>query len=346
MFSLSTYMQILKKSRKTGLVKLKPEHLDDLWELSHLIQEGDLITARTERKIDVGNQRANQIRKTLTLEGAVTQATLEHEVLRVQTTITQGPDDLVSHGDHHSFSITAHTEFSLQKTWDSVQWDRLEQAAQRNPLNVLLVTFDREEAWFAELTRRGYETLTNISGDVAKKAPGGGEENFWKTIAELITDLDTRNDYENIIAASPAFWTDYLIKALPEKTQKKTTTATCSAVGEAALAEVVKRPELQRVLQADQTTKEESIIADILEAISKDNGCYGIDECEQKSAIGQVKKLAISHNLIKQAREEDWYGRLDELIQQAKSTQADVNFIEHVTEQLDSIGGIAGVQRW
>ena len=346
MFSLAYIMQILKKSRKTGLVRLKPEYLDDLWELSHLVQAGDSITARTERKIDLGSERAKQVRKQLTLTGEVTKAELEHDVLRVQTTITKGPDDLVSHGDHHSFSIEANTEFTLQKNWDSVEWARLERAAKRKPLNVLIVTFDREQAWFAELTRRGYETITSVSGDVAKKAPGGGEENFWKTLAKLITDLDTRNNYARIVAASPAFWTDYLIKELPSAVEKKTSTATCSAVGESALAEVVKRPELKHVLEADQTSKEEAITETILEAVSKDEACYGYDECEEKASIGQVKLLAVSHQLINQAREENWYAKLDALIEQAKSTQAEVYFLEHVTEQLDSLGGVAGVLRW
>lgn len=339
-------MQILEKSRKTGRVRLKPEYLDDLWELSHLISGGDRVQARTERKVDLGADRSDQVRKQMTLGGEVVEAKLEHDILRVQATITSGPDDLVSHGDHHSFAIKPNDEFTLEKDWDAVQWQRLERAAKRKPLNVLLVTFDREQAWFAELTRRGYETITSVSGDVAKKAPGGGEENFWQTLSDLITDLDNRNDYSQIVAASPAFWTDYLVKALPKAVAKKTTTATCSAVGEAALAEVVKRPELQRVLEADQTSQEESVVADILEAIGKDKACYGRDDCQEKIEIGQVKLLGVSHNLIAQAREEEWYDELDALIQAAKNTDADVHFVEHVTEQLDSLGGVAGVLRW
>ncbi len=339
-------MQLLHKSRKTGRVKLKPEHLDDLWELSQLIKQGDLVTARTERKIDLGSDRSNQVRKQLTLTGEVTKAELEHDVLRIQSTITQGPDDLVSHGDHHSFTIETNTEFTLEKNWDSVDWQRLEEAAKRKPLNILLVTFDREEAWFAELNRRGYQTITSLSGDVAKKAPGGGDENFWKTLAELITDLDTRNEYQRIVAASPAFWTDYLTKALPGPVAKKTATATCSAVGEAALAEVVKRPELQRVLEEDQTSQEEELVEEVLEAISKEKACYGREECKEKAAIGQIKHLLVSHNLIQEAREDNWYNELEAIIQQAKSTQASIHFLEHVTDQIDSLGGVAGVLRW
>lgn len=339
-------MQILQKSRKTGRVVLKPENLDDLWELSNIIESGDHITARTERKIDLGSERTNQVRKTLTLSGQVTDVELEHDLLRIQTTITQGPDDLVSHGDHHSFSIQPHKELTIQKNWDQITWDRLKQAASRKPLNVLLVTFDREQAWFAELTRRGYETITALSGDVAKKAPGGGEENFWKTLSELITDLNQRNDYKHIVVASPAFWTDYLLKALPQQVRTKTTSASCSAVGEAALAEVVKRPELQQVLDADQTSHEQEVMQEILEAIGKDKACYGKADCEQKISIGQVQMLAVSHELIQQARKEEWYEELNELISQAKSTQADVHLIEHVTQQLDSLGGIAGALRW
>ena len=44
-------MRILEEDEKNGVIELVPETLDDLWHLSHIIEEGDLLSARTTRRI-------------------------------------------------------------------------------------------------------------------------------------------------------------------------------------------------------------------------------------------------------------------------------------------------------
>lgn len=339
-------MQILYEKRREGLVRIRTETLDDLWELSRIIQENDTVRGRTERKVTLGDDRTKNVRKPMTLAISVVKAELEHDALRVQGTITEGPEDLVSFGDHHSFSLTTGTEFELVREWDALAWKRLQEAAQAQPLNVLLVSFDRESAHLAELTRRGYDIVQTLTGDVAKKAPGGGSENFWKTLADAITQLDSRKQYHAIIAASPAFWTDYLLKELPEDVKKKTSAATISAVGKGAVRELAGRPEVAAVLKKDSTSREEALLKDVLAAVAKDKACYGLEDCEEKVSLGQVAVLVVSQETIFQAREEEWYDRLTALLDAASNTSAEVHLVEHKTEQLDALGGVAGVLRW
>jgi protein pelota len=339
-------MQILQKSGDRTPVTIKPENLDDLWELSHILQEGDSIRADTERKVAVGGDRSKQVRKPMRLAGDIVETELQGDILRIQVTITDGPEDWVSHGDHHSFSITSHDNFELDGTFDSVRWQRLQKTTTHKPHDILIVTFDREQAWIAQLTHRGYEVLQTLKGDVAKKAPGGGSENFYKTLAKAVTELDERMKLTSIIVASPAFWTDYLVSELPQHIKKKTTTASCSAVGESALSEVLMRSEVRGVLEEDQTAQEQTIVDRILEAVGKDNACYGIDECEKEATNARVTELVVTNTYIKTAREEGFYERIDAILQQVQNTQGEVHLIGHVTKQIDSLGGIAGVRRW
>ena len=62
-------MRVLKKDLRTGIVKLATESLDDLWYLSHLINAGDVIRSKTQRRIKDGDDRRSKggQRKTITV---------------------------------------------------------------------------------------------------------------------------------------------------------------------------------------------------------------------------------------------------------------------------------------
>lgn len=339
-------MQLLEEKRREGLVRLRVESLDDLWELSRIITPEDTVSGLTERKVTLGEDRTKSVRKTMRLAITVIKAELEHDALRIQGTITQGPEDLVSFGDHHSFTLAPGTEITIIKEWDALTREQLESALKAQPLNVLLVTFDREQAHLAELTRRGYDIVQTLSGDVAKKAPGGGSENFWGTLAQTITELDSRKNYHAIIAASPAFWTEYLIKALPAHVAKKTTAASVGSVGQGAVRELAGRPEVAAVLKQDITSREETLVKEVLAAVAQDKACYGMEECEEKASLGQIKTLIVSNHTIHVMREGGTFERLEKLLDAVKNTSGDVHLIEHQTDQLDALGGVAGVLRW
>ena len=54
-------MIIIKQDPRSGEVKVKTETLDDLWHLEKVIEEGDLLTARTLRKTTI--KRGSEIRE-------------------------------------------------------------------------------------------------------------------------------------------------------------------------------------------------------------------------------------------------------------------------------------------
>jgi protein pelota len=58
-------MKIHRKDYRKGFVKLEIQNLDDLWYISTIIDEGDRVSAKTERKIKLGgdDQRNTKIVK-------------------------------------------------------------------------------------------------------------------------------------------------------------------------------------------------------------------------------------------------------------------------------------------
>ncbi len=345
MFSLAN-MKKLHENASTGEIELYIDTLDDLYELNQIIEEGDYVSAKTERKITFGTDRTKQVRKTFFLTGKVLHTELETEVLRIQTVLEETPDDMISKGDHHGFSVQKGTKIRIKKDWDAYTQDRLRRAIQEKTAETLIVTFDREEGHIAELTKRGVQEIAYLKGDVSKKTYEGGKENFFSTLAKHITEIDTRKTYPQIILASPAFWTEYVYALLPEEKQKKVTLATCNAVGKQAIQEVLKRPELKQSLEKQKQAQEEQTLERILKAIHQDNACYGRNDCMQASNEGRIKELIVSHTLIQKAKEEGWYEELHALIEQTKNTQATVHFFEQQTQQLNALGGVAGILRW
>jgi len=47
-------MKLIHKDFRKGIVKVHIQNMGDLWYLSHVIDEGDLISGKTQRKIKMG----------------------------------------------------------------------------------------------------------------------------------------------------------------------------------------------------------------------------------------------------------------------------------------------------
>jgi protein pelota len=213
-------MKIVSKDLKKGTVKLTVENLDDLWYLSHIIDPDDLVKAKTERKIKIGDGSTDRnvkvVRKTVFLELKVEKTELS-ESLRILGTITQGPDD-ISFGSHHSFDIGENDTLEIKKEkWLKFQLEKLDEAVKDKGSKVLIIVFDREEAYFGMIRKDGFKFLTHIKGNVQKKDNNDENiSNFYTYILKTTDEYDKIYGFNKIIASSPAFWKDELVKNLNE----------------------------------------------------------------------------------------------------------------------------------
>ncbi|MBU1204657.1 MAG: hypothetical protein KKE93_01995, partial [Nanoarchaeota archaeon] len=244
--------QIYFNLRK-GELKLKVENMDDLWCLSHVIEPGDIVKGKTIRKIKIGetNQRkVNIVKKTVFIEIRVENVEF-HEyssVLRVSGTITQGPED-VTKGSYHTFNLEQGSIITIIKEkWLSFQIEKIKQASVETK-KILICVLDRDNACFGLLKKQGFSLLSEIKGDVEKKADLKTKTgNFYNEVINKLYDYVERYKIENIILASPAFWKEDLMKNIKDgEIKKKITLATCSCSGKEAINEVLKRPEVKNV---------------------------------------------------------------------------------------------------
>ncbi|MFH1506605.1 MAG: mRNA surveillance protein pelota [archaeon] len=347
-------MQIIKKDLKHNLAIVKVENMDDLWYLSHIIEPGDLVSGKTERKIKIGETDARNmkvVKKWVFMKIRVEKLEFHKysNILRVSGTVEEGPED-VAHGSYHTFNVEEQTVITITKTkWLSFQIEKLDEAAKAKPLKILVLTFDREEAYFAMLKNQGHEILSSMKGDVAKKdSPEKSKGDFYKELVKQILDYDKRYGLKNIIIASPSFWKEYLMKEVPEELKSKITLATCSSVNEKAIDEIIKRPELKQVLEQDKIAQEIKLIDALLQAISNNQAGYGLKEVSEQVNNGNIKDLFVTDNFIHEKREENRYAELDALMKTADNVKGKIHIIssDEGSKKLDGLGGIACILRW
>ncbi|MBN1644505.1 mRNA surveillance protein pelota [Candidatus Woesearchaeota archaeon] len=347
-------MKVFTANIKKGEVKVTVESNDDLWYLSTLIEPDDIVSGKTLRKIKVGSAEKESVRKPvfMKLKAEKIEFSKTTNSLRVLGVIVEGPED-ISKGSHHSFNIEIGTRLAIIKPkWLSYQINRLKEASQSKIPKILICVFDREEAFFALMTRMGYKLLSKIKGDVAKKAveekPKGS---FYEAVIKKLQEYDRRHNLDRIIIASPAFWKEELLKVLKNQDlKKKIIQASCSSADESAINEVLKRDETKEALKLERVSKEINLVESLLKEISKNaKAVYGLKETQKAAELGAVETLLITDALIMKYRQENKFEILDKIMKSVDNARGKIVIIMSDHEggrKLKGLGGIAGLLRF
>jgi protein pelota len=347
-------MKLLHQNLKRGEVRIKLETQDDLWYLSGLIDPGDLVKARTMRKIKIGDTDSNMkiVKKPVTLIIKIEKTELNPEALRISGIVVEGPED-IPHGSHHTMSAEINDDLLIIKErWLRFQLDRLKEACSEKSANILIAVMDREEVIIALTKRSGFEILTSIKGEVQKKEEKAShKEGFYDEIIKLLQSYAERYDVENIIVASPAFFKEDLLKQVKDADlKKKIVLATCSSVDNNAINEVLKRQEVRQILSQQRESKELKLVEELLTEISKSGrSSYGFNETKQSAEAGAVQVLLVTDSLIFRMREEGKFNELDYIMKTVDSSKGDIHIINSKNDagkKLDGLGGIAAILRY
>ena len=204
-------MKIIFQDHKKGEVKIAITSLDDLWYLSQILDTGDEVSGKTERKIKIGEGTENvkTVKKQVFL--AITVEKVEFHsyanTLRVSGKVKEGPED-IPHGSYHTFDVEEGTTIQIVKEqWLKYQEEKLKEAASEQGGMILIVTLDREEASYALLRPSGYTMLAEVQGEVGKKGYSTVEgKDFYSDVVKHIDMYSTRYAVENIIISHPSFF--------------------------------------------------------------------------------------------------------------------------------------------
>ena len=353
-------MKIIKEAFAKGSVVVSVTTLDDLWFLSHVLDKGDKVSAKTVRKIKMGGEgdrKASVVKKTIFIQIDVEKVEFHkyQNSLRVAGKVLEGPDD-ITRGSFHTINVEEGTAITIEKEqWLKHQVSKIKEATKETFPKVLLCVMDRKEVSFAMLKRYGYEYLSELEGEVQEKAYPLVKKSatFYADIVKRLQEYVARLSIEYIVLASPAFWKEDLMKELEKKApelKNKVTLATCNATGKNAMNEVLKRDEVRKLLKNERVIKEIALVEDLFSEIGKEgNAVYGLEQTKAAADAGAVKILLVTDELIHELRQQEHYDKLDTVMKAVEQAQGEIHIIttEHdAGEKLQGLTGVAAITRY
>ncbi|MDD9825950.1 MAG: mRNA surveillance protein Pelota [Thaumarchaeota archaeon] len=156
-----------------GAAHATPEEADDLLALRRVIARGDLVTGSTTRAIRAEREHARpdrgervHIRVTVRVERVALDSVLDR--LRISGPITASSHESVSHGSHHSVTITPGERITITKrSWTPLERRLLRPS--RTARAFVLVAVDTRECGVARLSGTRLHALPNIYSGIGGK---------------------------------------------------------------------------------------------------------------------------------------------------------------------------------
>lgn len=330
-------MKILSMNRKEHKVRVMAETPEDLWHLDHVIEEGDLVTSRTMRKVSVkkGGKYEYGDKRPMLLTVRVEKIEFREDsgLLRLTGPIVSGPED-VQMQSYHSIQVEVSSVITIQKKgWKEHEIKRLEKAKIRRPL-VLICVLDREGADFAVLRESGIGMKANITNHNREDMT-----DYYRRIIDYVR----KQEFGTLVLAGPGFERENLMRfmeANEKEIAKKTILEHSSSTGTNGIHEVVKKS-VNRILKESRIAKESGYVSEILGRIKSEGlVVYGPAETGKAVKIGAVEKLFVSQEKVR-----DFEGLMEEQ-EKMRGSIVIIGSDHELGEQFLHLGGIAGFLRF
>lgn len=350
-------MRIVYQDKKKGVIEVVPETLDDLWHLSHIIEEGDLVSSLTSRRIqDSTGERIRSdrgIKKTFFMGVRVDEISFHKYTgkLRATGTIEIGPEDLVPLGSYHTLDLKLKNSIKIQKEkWSKWNIKRLKDSikSSKKP-TALIVSIEDDTADIGIIRQYGVDYYGPIIGSVSGKRII--QKNRKQAINDFFTELadviDGFKDVKAVIIAGPGFskgdFHDFLLQKYPEIAKISILEST-GAGGRSGIAEVLKKGIIEKMATEGRIAFEIRKVEDMLSEIGKSSKlvAYGKKEVGEAVQTGAAENLLVIDELVRE-------GEIEKLMDLTENMGGNVIIIssEHDGgKQLSSLGGIAALLRY
>ena len=349
-------MQIKNQDKKQGLIEVIPENLDDLWHLSHIVEEGDYVSTLTTRRIqdnDSGKTRSDRgVKKTFFLGIRVEKINFHKYtgMLRFTGIIESGPEDLIPLGSHHTINVQINNSIKIQKTWNKWSLDRLKQAVDysKRPTEIIVAIEDNTTD-LGIIKQYGLEYIGPITGDISGKR--NIDKNRQNKITEYYEEITkTIQQFTNIsklIIVGPGFtkngYYNFLEEKYPDMAKKSVLESTGSG-GHAGIQEVLKNGLIENLSKDAKIAKEISTVNKLLEKIGKTSNMvtYGKKQVKNATDMGATEKLLVLDELVRQKD-------IQKIMNNAENMGGKVEIISSQHDggkQLEALGSIAAFLRY
>ncbi|EDY35450.1 probable translation factor pelota [Aciduliprofundum boonei T469] len=327
-------MKIEEKEKNE--IAIRVDNLDDLWYLSTILGEGDLVFGYVFRK-DTSSGDMNRAKKAerKKIRVGINVKKLDFQEfadrLRISGIIVAGPEDYV--GVHQTINVGVGDEISVIKEWSKKDKELLEEAVKNSekPL-VYFLAIEHGLATIAILKTYGIQEFASI------RKRGDEDDEFFGEVLSTLKDVwDGRAP---LIILGPGFYKENFVNFAKDKIGNYIMVQ-ASHGDLRGIYEVLKSGALDKILKEHRLSQEEKLVDTLLTEIKKEGlYAYGINEVKNYLNIGAVRDLLITDKNYKK------YKKLMEL---ALQTGAQVHIISTTHEAgkiLESLGGVAALLRF
>ncbi|MBS7658319.1 MAG: mRNA surveillance protein pelota [Candidatus Bathyarchaeia archaeon] len=351
-------MKILKEDLKHGLIALIVTNLNDLWVLYNIIEENDLIYAKTTREFKsdrVGRPSSRRIPINIQLKVKNVYFDKEMKRLRVHGVITEAPEEFNVKGSHHTLNLTEGSKLSIIKEeWSKYHLERIKKALIEDE-PVIIVSLDSDECCIAIVRDYNVSIEAEINSLLSGKLSfNEREEEIKKYFSTIINSLTSSLSKINckIVIVGPGFTKEEFIKFIKlKKSELINKIVAVKNVGSSGLAgvyEALRVGIIRDVLKKSKIAEEIELVEEFLKmiAVNEDLASFGIDEVEERIIAGAVEKLLICNDKFAKAEERK---KLEKLMELAENRGGKVFLIDGTHEggkKLMAIGGIAAFLRY
>ncbi|MBZ9570748.1 mRNA surveillance protein pelota [Methanobrevibacter sp. TMH8] len=350
-------MKITFQDTKQGIMEIVPETLDDLWHISHIIEEGDVLSSKTTRRIQdtTGDKLRSDrgVKKTFFLGIKVDSVSFHMFTgkLRATGSIVSGPEDIVPLGSHHTLEVKLNIPLRIKKErWSRYVLNRIKQAvAASKKLSAIIVSIEDDVADLGLVRQFGIEyygpIIGNISGKrIIDKNRQKNVDEFYQKVAEALLKFD---DLQNIVIAGPGFTKNSFHDYLEDKHKnlaKISILESTGAGGRVGIQEILKKGVVEKLSSENRIAKEISTINNVLGEIAKGSNMvvYGKEETIAGANAGAIEKLLILDKLVRIRNIE----KVMNLVENMGGKLMVISSEHDGGKQLESLGGLAAILRY
>ncbi len=344
-------MKIIHKDLDKGVLKIKADNADDLWHLSHILENGDLLFGKTYRKeMKKGDKiRSEKLERIpVKLEIRVEKVEFSKDVMRLRAmgVITQGEEA----GSYHTFNIEEDSTITITKKWKNYQLDRIERAIKDTLTpKILIVCIEEGDADFGIIAQYGVDFPFSVSKSIAGKheisSRDKDKREFFAETSSKILEIIQKYNLKTVIIAGPGFYKDEFltyIKEYKSELLNNIITENVSTGGRAGVYECIKRGILEKAQKDLRVSLETNVVERLFENILKNEAVYGINSIQKALDYGAINELLIVDKFLR-------INEFEEITEKSREQRATIHVIssEHdAGKKLEGIGGIGAILRF
>ena len=355
-------MKILERDIKNESVSLRSEDLNDLWTLYNIIDKGDIVSARTHRRV-VLKEGSKGERKPMNLKLSVESVSF-HEFsnrLRIKGTIVEGPEDYVSYGTYHTFNIEPGQKLTIKKEkWLKSELKHLKKSSSfKVDFNMLMVAIETGLATIALITNFSHNRIATIKKNIPGKRyeqsfRNKAYEEFFSEVSKVLKEKIKSIKISIIVICGPGSakerFVEYIKKNVPIQNLPKIYTIQASSGTESAILETLKSKKLRDLKENVKILLETEKIEEIMQlfATNSDLIAIGFDEISNATDRGAIKELFCADILIRGASKEKKI-QIESILNKVENTGGTVHILssEHPTgQQIIDLGSLVATLRY